>query len=109
MISLNVDQNYMKKRSKNEFQEDQEKFMISKHPELKQLMDPNKKHYLSMMLSEKDDDGVDLEVLDAVQIKYEGSTARGMRGTIVIKKRAIKDKKFLQWIQNRELYKAWED
>lgn len=84
--------------------------MMSQYPELKHLMDPNKRTNLSMMLNESNtEDGVDLEVLDAVQVKYEGSTARGMRGTIVIKKRAIKDKKFLQWIQNRELYKAWED
>ena len=52
--------------------------MMSQYPELKNLMDPNKKHYLSMMMNE-DDDGVDLEVLDAVQIKYEGSTARHHR------------------------------
>ena len=83
--------------------------MMSKYPELKLLMDPSKKTNLSMMLTEQTDDGVDLEVLDAVQVKYEGSTARCMRGTIVIKKRAIKDRKFLQWIQNRELYKAWEE
>lgn len=84
--------------------------MMSQYPELKHLMDPNKRTNLSMMLTESNtEDGVDLEVLDAVQVKYEGSTAQSMRGTIVIKKRAIKDKKFLQWIQNRELYKAWED
>ena len=107
-ICLNVDQNYMKKKSDNEFQENQEKFMMSQYPELRGLMGEQKTN-LAMMLNEDEaDENIDLEVLDPVQIKFEGSTAKGMRGTIIIKKRAIKDKKFLQWISNRELYQAWE-
>jgi len=50
------------------------------------------------MRDEDDEDGINLECIDPVTIKFEGSTAMGMRGTIVIKKMAIKDRKFLQWI-----------
>ena len=51
---------------------------------------------------------INLEVLDPVKIKFEGSTAKGMKGTIIITKKAIKDKKFIQWLENKELYAAWE-
>ena len=47
------------------------------------------------MMGLEDDDDINLECIDPVLIKFEGSTALGMRGTIVIKKLAIKDKKFL--------------
>lgn len=60
------------------------------------------------MLNDESEELCDLEVLDPVQIKFEGSSAKSLRGTIIIQKRAIKDKKFLQWLGNRELYAAWE-
>ena len=100
-FSLNVDRNYLKRKTDNEFQENQAKFLQSQHPELQNLMSQKPKR-----MSEADE--INLEVLDPVKIKFEGSTAKGMRGTIIITKKAIKDKKLIQWLENRELYAAWE-
>ena len=43
-----------------------------------------------------------------MQVKWEGSSSTAVKGTIVISKSAIKDKEFLEWIANRELYEIWE-
>ncbi len=51
---------------------------------------------------------IDLKEFDAVQVKWEGSSSTAVKGTIVISKSAIKDKEFLEWIANRELYEIWE-
>ena len=49
------------------------------------------------------------EVFDAVQVKWIGSSSMaGMKGTIEIKKEAIKDRQLVEWLENRELYEMWE-
>jgi hypothetical protein len=68
--------------------------MENQHPELNELMS-HKVTPVSKMLNDNDEEFCNLEVLDPVLIKFEGSSAKGMKGTIIIKKLAIKDKKFL--------------
>ena len=49
-------------------------------------------------------------VYDSVQVKWEGSSSTTkMKGTLIILKAAIKDKRFIEWIENRELYDMWEE
>ncbi len=51
---------------------------------------------------------IDLKEFDSVQVKWEGSSSTAVKGTIVISKGAIRDKEFLDWISNRDLYEIWE-
>jgi len=51
---------------------------------------------------------IDLKEFDSVQVKWKGSSSTAVKGTIVISKSAIKDKEFLDWISNRDLYEIWE-
>jgi hypothetical protein len=45
---------------------------------------------------------------DRVKIKWEGNSSGKMVGTVEINKKAIKDKLFIEWLENRELYNLWE-
>jgi len=52
---------------------------------------------------------IDMTEFDPVQVKWEGSTSsKQMKGTLIISKIVIKDKGFLEWLANRELYEMWE-
>ena len=61
------------------------------------MVDPNKRK-------------IDLsEICDAVHVNWVGkSSDKGMSGTIIIKKHAIKDRQIIEWLENRELYEMWE-
>lgn len=71
----------------------QQTYLNAVHPTL----DPAKK---KIDLSE--------DFVDKVKIKWSGTHEGKMTGVIEINKQAIKDKLFLEWLQNRELYNIWE-
>ena len=85
-VSLSVDQNYLRKKHEDEFEKNQNKFLEKNNPELAALM--SQKQSVSTGMGLLQDQLHMEEVLDPVQIKFEGG-CNGMKGTIIIKKRAI--------------------